>query len=275
MGFFDDITGGIFENKRKGEDWEQIPKTENQKTAEKYLMDLLNRTVSFQPRQIAGPTEAERSAVSTAERVSAEGIPGLSEAVNQIREIMNAPIDVKSIPGLEGLFGQARKLGSELLGKSKRAMTLSGNRISDSSAGERVYGNTLQEIMDNFITAAYPFFQQFIGAKYNAPMNLANLATQEVTTPMAVGTSTGALPRQVKQAVMDAIFESLRKTKEFPYTAQAPIASNIMNQMAYMYDPGVISPSVFSQLAAAVPFSGSSNQPSQRSERWDTNKLPY
>ena len=276
MGFFDSIFG----NQQEGEGFELIPLTPSQKAADQFLWDLFRNIPEFNPRQIAGLTEAEQNSVQTANRVSAEGIPGLSEAVNAIRELMNSPIDVANIPGMEGLFNKTRELGADLLGKNKRAMTLTGNRISESSAGERVYGNTLQGIMEGFITSAFPFFQQKLQAKYDAPMNLANLATQEVTTPMNIGTTTGALPRQIQQMMMDAVFEAMRTNKNFPYGGPANAASATMNNQAYMYDPGVTSPSIYSQVAAmvgALSGGGANIQQPQQAQTWETTpyKNPY
>ena len=114
----------------------------------------------------------------------------------------------------------------------------------------------MQDIMGEFITSAYPFYSQGLAAKFAAPGQLANLATQQVTTPMALATTVGALPRGIEQDTLNSIFEAMRKTQEFPYQTQAPIAGQIMGQQRYMYDPGTVSPSIFSQMAPLIGMLG-------------------
>lgn len=257
MGFFDEIFG----TQRKEEGFEAIPLSESQQTADKFLKDLITRIETFKPREIAGLATAEQGAVDLVNKIISGGIPGLNDAIKVLTQRMTDPIE--AIPGLEGVFTKARELGSQLLGKTKRGLLLGGNLPTESSAGEKIYGRTLQQIMEGLVTAAYPFYAQGAAAKYAAPGQVADLATRAVTVPTALATTTGALPRQISQSVLDAIFEAARMTKMFPYNTQAGVAGQVMGQQRYMYDPGVLSPSIFSQIASAIPGSSSGVQPQQ------------
>lgn len=246
MGLFDSIFG----SKEKGGGFKEIPLTEDQKKASAFLELLMSNIVTFAQRQIAELTPAERGAVGIAEKTVSEGIPGVKEAQQVLTKRMTAPPE--QVPGLEGLFARVRELGSNLLTGTKRGLALTGNLPSESSRGARIYGRTGQDIMNEMVTAAYPYYSQGLAAKYAAPGQLANLGFQDVATRTGVGTTVGALPRQIEQSIFDSILEAARMTKTFPYTAQAPIAQNIMSEQRYAYQPPFIEPSIFSQIAGMV-----------------------
>lgn len=255
MGFFDEITGGIFESKVKGEGFKKIPLTEIQKTAEQYLGDLLSGKEVFDPRRIAEFPPAMQEAIAMVDRIMKGGIPEIDQAIQVTADRMMAPPE--TVPGLEGLFERTREMGADLLGRTQRGLAMTGNLPSESSAGEKIYGRTFQDILEGLITAAYPYYAQGLEAKYRAPMELASLGTQRVTTPLNLATTVGALTMQKEQSEFDAILEAIRKTKEFPFQVQAPIASNLLGQQMYAYNPGTYQPSPFSQIAQPLSMLGS------------------
>lgn len=243
MGFFDEIFG----SEEKGGGFKKIPLEPSQKFADQWLWDLLKKIETFAPRQIAGLTPAERGAVGLAEKTVSEGIPGVREAQQVLTERMTAPPE--QVPGLEGLFARTRELGANLMGRTKRGLSLTGNLPTESSRGAKIYGRTGQDIMNELVTAAYPFYAQGLAAKYAAPGQLANLGMQDVSMRTGIGTTVGALPRQIEQSIFDAIQEAVRTTQTFPYQAQAPIAQNIMKETRYGWQDPTVSPSIFSQIA--------------------------
>lgn len=238
---------GFFSSSTKDRGWEAIPLAPSQKFADQWLWDLLKKIETFLPRGVAPMTPAERGAVGIAEKTVSEGIPGVSEAQQVLTKRMTG--DVEQVPGLKGLFAKTLELGSNLMGRTKRGLALTGNLPSESSRGEKIYGRTGQDIMEGLITAAYPYYSQGLAAKYAAPGQLANLGFQDVATRTGIGTTVGALPRQIEQSILDAIFEAVRMTQGFPYQVQVPVAQNIMNQERYAFNEGVTSPSIFSQIA--------------------------
>lgn len=249
--FFSDL----FSSNTKGEGFKKIKLSESQKLADQIQMNMLKKEELFDPRQIAGMTEAEQMAVEAVMKLLNSGIPGFQEAISSVRDIMTKPLTPENVPGVKGLFKKAEELGSSLLGKTQRRLQLGGNLPSESSAGTKIYGRTWQDILDRFITAASGMYQPFISAKLSAPERLASLSERSVTTPISLGTTVGALPRTIQQQVLDAIFEAKRKTQEFPYTFTAPYAQGVMGQQRYAYSPGVTEPPLISTLAgAAVPI---------------------
>lgn len=244
------VFSDIFLGGTKGEGFKEIPLTEIQKNAEKYLGDVLEGTETFDPRKIAEFPPAMQEAIALVDRVMKGGIPEIEQAIQVTADRMMAPPE--QVPGLEGVYQQTRELGADLLGRTQRGLALTGNLPSESSAGERIYGRTLQDILEGFIKAAYPYYAQGLEAKYRAPMELASLGTQKVTTPLSLATTVGALPMEREQSIFDAIFNAARKTQEFPYAAKTPIAGGILGQQMYGYNPGMFVPSAFSQIAEPV-----------------------
>ena len=251
MGWFSDI----FSSDTKDEGFKKIPLTETQKKAEEYLGNLLEGKETFDPRQIAEFPPAMQEAIAMVDKIMAGGIPEIDQAIKITADRMMAPPE--QVPGLEGLFERTREMGADLLGRTKRGLAMTGNLPSESSAGEKVYGRTWQDIMNEMVTSAYPYYAQGIDAKNRAPMELASLGTQKVTTPLSLATTVGRLPMDREQSVFDAILEAARKTQEFPYAGKAPVASNIMDQQMYTYNPGTTSPSMFSQIANPLATLGS------------------
>ena len=246
--FFSDF----FSSTRKGEGWEAIPLSESQKLADKIQEAMLKAKEIFEPRGIAGLTDIEEMAVNAVRKMLKGGITGFDEAISSIKDIMTKPITPESVPGVSGLFKKAQELGSSLLGKTQRRLQLGGNLPSESSAGTKIYGRTWQDILDSFITSASSLYQPYVSAKLSAPERLASLSERKVTTPVSMGTTVGKVPRDINQQVLDAIFEAQRMTQTFPYTFTAPYAQGVMGQERYAWDPGVTSPSIFSQIASAV-----------------------
>lgn len=251
MSFLDSIFG----SQTKGEGWEEKPLTESQKSAEKYLEDLIAGKVTFEPRKIAEFPPAMQEAIAQVDKIMAGGIPEIDQAIQVTADRMMAPPE--QVPGLEGLFSRTREMGADLLGRTKRGLALTGNLPGESSAGEKIYGRTFQDIMNEMVTSAFPFYSQGLEAKYRAPSELANLGIQKATIPLNLATTVGALPMQKEQSEFDAIMEAVRKTQTFPYDAQAGIASGLLNREAYAYNPGTTSPSIFSQVAAPLAMLGS------------------
>lgn len=251
---------GFFSSSTKDRGWEAIPLAPSQQFADQWLWDLLRRIETFAPREIAPMTPAERGAVGLAERTVEGGIPGLNQAIQVLTQRMTG--DVEQVPGLKGLFTKTRELGSNLLGRTKRGLALTGNLPTESSRGEKIYGRTLQDIMEGLVTAAFPFYSQGLAAKIAAPGQLAGLSTADVMTRTGLGTTVGGLPRQIEQSVLDAILEAVRTTQTWPWQAQAPVAQNIMNQQRYAFNEGITSPSIFSQIANMVSaFRGGGTSP--------------
>lgn len=248
--FFSDL----FSSNTKGEGFEAIPLTETQKKAEEYLGNLLEGKETFDPRQIAEFPPAMQEAIAMVDKMMAGGIPEIDQAIKITADRMMAPPE--QVPGLEGLFDRTKEMGADLLGRTKRGLAMSGNLPSESSAGEKVYGRAWQDIMNEMVTSAYPFYAQGIDAKNRAPMELASLGTQKVTTPLNLATTVGRLPMEREQSVFDAILEAARKTKEFPYGRPAEIAGNLLREPMYAYNPGTTSPSIFSQIAQPVATLG-------------------
>lgn len=273
MGFFDSLFG----SKEKGGGFKQIPLTEDQKKASAFLEQLMNSFMTFAPRQIAGLTSAERGAVGIAERTVSGGIPGVNEAMQVLAKRMTG--DPEQVPGLEGLFARTKELGANLLGRTKRGLALTGNLPTESSRGGKIYGRTLQDIMNEMVTSAFPFYSQGLAAKYAAPEQLAQMGMQDVSMRTGLGTTVGGLPRQIQQSIFDAILEASRMTQTAPYQFQAPVAQNIMSQQRYAYQQPTVSPSIFSQVAnmiSAIRGGGTSSGGTGAGQsKWASSASPW
>jgi hypothetical protein len=241
--------------KVKGEGFKKIPLTEEQKRAERYLGELLEGRVKFEPRKIAEFSPAMQKAIEMVNNIMEGGIPEIEQAIKvTVDRMMGEP---ETVPGLEGLFERTKEMGADLLGRTQRGLALTGNLPSESSAGEMIYGRTLRDIMNELITAAYPFYAQGLAEKYKAPQQLANLGVMKTTIPLNLATTVGKLPMEREQSVLDAIMEATRKTKEFPFGRKADIASSLLKNPMYAYNPGTYVPSTLSQIAQPLAMLGS------------------
>lgn len=248
MGLWDSIFG----SKEKGGGFKQIPLSESQKFSDQWLWNLLKQIETFAAREIAPLTAAEKGAVGIAERTVSGGIPEVNLAKQTLTKRMDEPFDVNQVPGLKGLFTKILELGSNLMTGTKRGLQMTGNLPSESSRGAKIYGRTGQDIMNELTTSASNLIQPYMMDKLSLPERVANLGRQDVSTRTGIGTSVGALPRQIEQSIFDAILEAVRMTQTFPYQAQVPVAQNIMGQQRYAYQQPYIEPSIFSQIAAPV-----------------------
>lgn len=184
--------------------------------------------MQFEPLGTAPLAPGQTAAIGAGTQVAQGGIPGMNEAVSAIRDIMTG--DVSQVPGLAGLFAKVGELGSNLVGSTRTGLSMTGNLPSQSSRGERVMGRTVQDIMEGLVTSAFPFFQQGLQAKLDAPMDLANVAERATTAPINVGMTTGALEQGQEQNILNRIFEAIRSTQKAPFNLQAPVAQSIMKQ---------------------------------------------
>ena len=246
MGFFDPKPGKI--------KFKPIPLSGSQQTSDVFLQDLVKNPVNFQPGGTAPLSGGQQAAITSGQQIAEGGIPGLNEAVEGLRAIMTG--DVSQVPGLEGLFARTRELGSDLIGRTRSGLSMTGNLPSQSSRGERVLGRTGQDIMEGLITAAFPFFQQGLQAKLNAPMNLANVGERAATSPINVGLTTGGVEQQNAQQVLDRLFEAIRSTQLAPFNLQAPVAQNLLGQLRFVDQEGPVRASDASEVAGFTKIGG-------------------
>lgn len=223
---------GFFDTKTKKIKFQPIPLSGSQQVSDQFLQDLVQKNLQFQPQGTAPLAPGQQAAIGAGTQVAQGGIPGMNDAVSAIRDIMTG--DVSQVPGLAGLFAKVKELGSNLVGSTRTGLSMTGNLPSQSSRGERVMGRTVQDIMEGLVTSAFPFFQQGLQAKLNAPMNLANVAERATTTPINVGLMTGGVEQGQEQDILNRIFEAIRTTQGAPFNLQAPVAQNIMNQQRFI-----------------------------------------
>lgn len=252
MGFFSDI----FSTSRKEEGFKPIPQTEGQKTAEQYLMDLMGRNVTFPTAQVAGLTDIEQQAQTRGREIITGGIPGLRTAEEAARGIVTEPTDITKLPEYQGILQDAIEQGNLLTNRIGRGLQKAG--AFTQTTGRNVLGRAVESIRQGIAGRLAPFAEAERSRRAGMIPTLANLATTGATLPINLARMLGLDERAIKQLGLDAEQEAKLLTLLFPFNTQAGIAGQVLGRERFAYDPGVLSPSIFSQIAGAIPFSGGS-----------------
>ncbi len=243
--FFTDL----FSSNIKGEGFEEVPLNKIQEDAEAFLSGL---TKGKGPRQqIAGLTDLEKRAVGLASQFVTSPIsPELQEAIDLTRATATGDIDVLKDPTLRALVERTERFGQRESNRLAQSIQIRGG--SASTGGRNLLGTSLERQKSNILATLAPFASTLKQIQEQAVGRLAELGgrkTGEQLTKIGIGTEVGGMMRNIQDRINEALFNQ----QLFPFTAQAPIASSLLNREAFTFNPGVISPSIVSQIAGLIP----------------------
>ncbi len=241
----------------KGEGFEELPLNEIQQDAEEFLSGLTKGKAPLQ--KISNLTDIERQAIELASRFVKSPIsPELQEAIDLTRATATGDIDVLKDPTLRALVERTERFGQKESNRLAQSIQIRGG--SASTGGRNVLGQKLQDIQGNILAALAPFASTLKQIKEQAVGRLAELGgrkTGEQLTKIGIGTEVGSMIRGIQDRINEALFNR----ELFPFTAQAPIAQNLLGREAFAFNPGVVSPSGISQVTGLVSaFSGGGQQ---------------
>ncbi len=266
MGFLDNISGilgeDIFKTQAEGGGFQEIPLTEDQKKAAKFLENLLSKQVTFKPRQIAGLTDTEQQGIKSLRGLlgfepGGAGFPkseARETAIAETTRTATTPVgDVSKIPEIQNVIASITEEGNRIANRLSRSLQTTGTLTS--SLGGKALGRQVQNIQK---TLAVPLLEETrfrTGRKDVATQFLETLARGEETDVLnkfALLDRFGGKEREITQSQLDAIFEAMRQTQLFPFNTQAGIAANILGEQRFAFQEPILSPSIFSQVAGAA-----------------------
>ena len=247
MGFFDTIFG----TSRKEEGWNVIPLTQTQKEAQSYLTGLFKANVSFPTMKVPGMTQPEQEGQSLLQKYMASGMPeaytmGMQALMDTVKgsDPATSPyyqaLKAESLSEEERAAGAIRRGGQIASGTPFHSPNIGQEakmRTDFAMGRESILQSLIDKERDRQVNAAGPL------------MSAADYMSQEPLRKAQAGMTLGALPRQIQTQQEAAIYDAILQQLLFPYTSQAGIAGMLLNQQSYAWDPGVLSPSLFSQLA--------------------------
>ena len=244
--FFSDY----FNTTRRDEGYEKIPSTPEQDAARNYQMDVMQGNVSAPTQNIAGMSDAEKKGMELLNQFLAQPESGERDsALSFLSGVMNQSVDVTQLPEIKALMASIENETGNLVNSTLRRTQLSG--MGTSGPQGSAAGREIAKGQTSMVAALAPYMSNVRGNQLTAA-NLINslVSGQESSALNKVGaaTSYGSLPRSIEQAGSDAEYKKLMADMQNKYGA----ANTLLGETTYMYDPGILSPSMFSQLSSAA-----------------------
>ncbi|HUT47229.1 MAG TPA: hypothetical protein VMX36_13165 [Sedimentisphaerales bacterium] len=244
-----------FGSKTKGEGFEGIPSTPKQDRARSFMQDLFLNPIENPTQQIAGMSANEQMGQDLLSRFLAEGpSEERGAALSFLTGLLDKPDDIMQLPEIKALMAGITDQTSDLVNTSMRRTQLQG--MGTSGPQGSAVGRELAKGQTSMVAALAPYMAQMRGNQLTASQLINSLVSGEEGSAVgkigAAGTY-GALPRQLEQAEKDAEYQKMLNDILAKYNLQMPAAQNILNETRYMYDPGMVQPSAFSQIGSALP----------------------
>ena len=241
---------GFFDTKRKEEGFELIPSTPEQDEARDYYLDMMRGGVQSPTREIAGMSDAEKKGMELLNLFLGQPASGEREsALGFLTGLMDQPVDVTQLPEIKALMSSIENETGNLVNSAMRRTQLSG--MGTSGPQGSAVGRELAKGQTSMVAALAPYMSQVRGNQLTAANLINSLVSGQETSELnkvGAATSYGSLPRTIEQAGSDAEYEKMMNDLQRKYGA----ASNLLGETRSMYDPGVITPSLFEQAAPAL-----------------------
>lgn len=245
----------IFKTTRSGQGFKSIPSEPEQSEARKFLLGLTRTSFQYPTMKIPGMTDIELEGQKWLQDYLNMGVPsGITTGISQLKKTVEGGYDPMTSPAYQG-YRETSKMEEEgAINELRRRLQLVGHgdfsspALKQEGATRRGYsadrmsylGSLYDRERDRQMGAAGPLIEASDYAS-KAPLRKTEAAT-----------AYGGLPRQIETAQEEADYMALLQTLLFPYLTQAQIAQMVLGETRQMYDPGVTSPSIFSQLAGPL-----------------------
>jgi len=255
MGFgLDDITSvlypdEIFGSKIEGEGFKSIPSTSEQDAARNYYMTVMQGNTS-PTRTIAGMSGAETKGMELLNQFL--GQPASTErqsALSFLTGLLDQPVDVTQLPEIKALMSSIENETGNLVNSAMRRTQLAG--MGTSGPQGSAVGRELARGQTSMVAALAPYLSQVRGNQLTAANLINSLVSGGESSAMnkiGAATSYGSLPRTIEQAKSDAEFQKIMTDLQAKYGA----AGNLLGETTSMYNPGMMTPSIFQQFAPAI-----------------------
>lgn len=250
----------IFKSSRSGEGFKQIPSEPEQTEARKYLESLYKKDVQFPTRKVPGMTGIEAEGQKWLQDYLNIGIPsGISTGIGQLKKTVEGGYDPMTGPAYQGYREASKMEEEEAINQLRRRLQLVGHGDYSSPALKQEGATRRGYSADRmgYLGALYDRERDRQTGAAGPLIEASDYASKQPLRKTEAATAYGGLPRQIEAAQEEADYIALLQTLLFPYQQQAPIASTILGETRQMYDPGVTSPSIFSQVAGPLAMLGS------------------
>jgi hypothetical protein len=241
MGFSD-----LFKSQRSGEGFELIPSAPEQNEAREYFMSLLSGNY-FPTREIEGMSGSEQTGIELLNQFLAQPESGeRAGAMSFLTGLLDQPVDVTQLPEIQALLSTVVDETADLVNTSLRRTQRSG--MGDSGPQGSAAGREIAKGRTSMVAALAPYLSKVRSDKLSAASLINSLVSGAEGSALGkIGASQtyGALPRNIDQARSDADYEKLMNVIQSKYGA----GQSLLGEKRYMYDPGTVGPSMFSQIA--------------------------
>jgi len=247
MGLFDSLFGSSSESEGGG--FVEIPQSAGQVSAEKFLRGLFESGAG--PLQgVAGMGQLGQGALDMIQQLM-QGLPQASQTgVEELTKYATgeAAADQARNPVLNAILNRAQSAGQDFFNQGQRQSNV-GGMLASSPGANRAAKNTAL-ISDAIMAAGMPFALQSEQQRFQSIPQLIEAGIGLPQRQIGLGMAGDEYQRGIQNQQSQALFNQ----QMFPWTTQAPIAQDVLNQNQYAYQPGVNtqSPSIFSQLAPVL-----------------------
>ena len=230
--------GGLFKSKTSVEDM----RTAEQKKRDAYLARLLGEpTPDIPTEQVAGMSDAEQ----LAQQILGTYGKSTPEGLDTLRGIANAPEDITQDPTISALLAAIGKRGDLSANRLSRSLMLRGGR---GGAGRDILGRSVTDTQNEMLSTLAPYAESAKNRKMSAVQLLNSIGENATMNRLNALSTTGALPRTLKQLQNSASYTKLMQEVMFPYQQKVNVAGGIGNAENLVTQ----TPSMFSQIAPLV-----------------------
>ncbi|MDH4178874.1 MAG: hypothetical protein OEV33_00060 [Armatimonadota bacterium] len=214
-----------------------------QKYAQDWLVNLLKETPQFPAEQVAGMSPAEQ----LAQQMLMSWAGTEPEGLGTLRDYAGGE-NILDRPEIQGIINEVLQRGNEMAQRLGRGLQLRG--AGTSSGAQEALGRSTTETQQALLATLAPYLQSAETRRLGAAQALAGLSESGKLNRLNALSTTGSLPRQLEQLANSAEFNRAMNQLMFPYTTQAEAAKAAATapRDVMVYTKG----STWSQIAPAV-----------------------
>ena len=222
-------------------------------SSSEYLTNLLAQPIARQG--VAGMSDIESYGQEYLRNYATSPMPqGVSDSYNYYQKILNQPIDITQLPEYQGVLNSVRGETSDATNRAMRRTQMQG--MGTSTPQGKAVGREVALGGQRMLAQLGPYAEAERGRQMNAAQMMSQIAQlQEMLQQGRLGAMSqyGALPRQLGQAELDAIYNQAMA----PWTIGAPTAQGMMGNSSNIDYALTQDPSIMTQIAPMLGQMGS------------------
>lgn len=220
---------GLFTKSKKLK-FKLIPSTPEQETARNWLQSLYLQDFQAPLQGTADLTPTEQQIQGELGNFQSASGQDYSTAASYYRDVLGGGYDPRTSPAYEGFRQEADALRRRSQQDVARAAQKAGMARSTPVTG--IQSRTGAEYDSLILRALGDLYERERDRQTHAAGALPALRGQQIDT-MARTSDLAAMPRQLEQHRLDALYQQAMQNLMAPYTYQANIASALLNEQRY------------------------------------------